>query len=321
MRARMLKPGFFKNEELAAFEPLTRVLFAGLWCLADREGRLEDRPARIRAELLPYDIDADVDAMLTALAAGPDPFIVRYEAAGHRYIQVVAFGKHQSPHVREPASSIPAAGGSPINADEHRASTGPAPVEHRAGPAEYGIQSRNTESESVVSMATPASPRVRSIRSFGPNYSTDFEAWWRIFPRHDAKSAAWAAYEKRRKANRSFRVLEQAAEHFRDYCDEYGTPTDKIPHASTWLNQHRDEEWEHGPPDAGRKVVAKNGHAPPSKSARNFEILRDLAKEMIDDDSPGDAPLGLPAGRVPDAGRRGVHAEDVRRLPLRRPLA
>lgn len=64
-----------------------------------------------------------------------------------------------------------------------------------------------------------------------------------------------------------------------------------------------------------------NGHAPPSKSARNFEILRDLAKEMIDDDSPGDAPLGLPAGRVPDAGRRGVHAEDLPRLPLRRPLA
>ena len=37
-----------------------RLLFVGLWTIADRNGRLEDRPKRIRAELFPYDeIDAD----------------------------------------------------------------------------------------------------------------------------------------------------------------------------------------------------------------------------------------------------------------------
>ena len=38
MRARNLKPGFFKNETLAEIEPLGRLLFQGLWCMADREG-------------------------------------------------------------------------------------------------------------------------------------------------------------------------------------------------------------------------------------------------------------------------------------------
>ena len=46
-RARILKPGFFANELLAEIHPYGRLLFAGLWTLADREGRLEDRPKRI----------------------------------------------------------------------------------------------------------------------------------------------------------------------------------------------------------------------------------------------------------------------------------
>jgi hypothetical protein len=100
-----LKPGFFKNESLAECSPLARLLFAGLWCAADRAGRLEDRPKRIRAELLPYD-DGSVDDLLTELhEAG---FIVRYTAAGGRFIQVLNFEKHQNPHHRETESTIPA---------------------------------------------------------------------------------------------------------------------------------------------------------------------------------------------------------------------
>ena len=103
-RARNVKPGFFKNEDLAECSPLARLLFVGLWCIADRAGRLEDRPKRIRAEILPYD-DGSVDDMLNELhQAG---FILRYQAAGRRYIQVLNFGKHQNPHHREPESAIP----------------------------------------------------------------------------------------------------------------------------------------------------------------------------------------------------------------------
>lgn len=102
-RSRNIKPGFFRNELLAECSPLTRLLFAGLWCLADRAGRLEDRPKRIRAEVLPYD-DGSVDEMLNELdQAG---FILRYQVGGLRFIQVQNFAKHQNPHHREAESTI-----------------------------------------------------------------------------------------------------------------------------------------------------------------------------------------------------------------------
>ena len=104
-RARNIKPAIMDNEELADLEPLTRLLFIYLWMLADREGRLEDRPKRIAAQALPYDRATDVGAMLDELhKAG---FIERYEANGVACIQITNFAKHQSPHVRETASELP----------------------------------------------------------------------------------------------------------------------------------------------------------------------------------------------------------------------
>lgn len=104
-RTRHIKPGFFKNEELAECDPLARLLFAGLWTIADREGRLEDRPKRIKADLLPYDT-ADVDNLLTQLANSG--FIQRYKAGSQSYIQISRFVEHQQPHYKEDASKIPA---------------------------------------------------------------------------------------------------------------------------------------------------------------------------------------------------------------------
>lgn len=109
-RARNIKPGFFDNEILGELPALTRLLFIGLWCLADREGRLQDRPKRIKKELLGYDdVTADdVDTMLQQL--NDNGFIQRYKIAGERYIQVTNFLKHQNPHCKEQDSVIPAPG-------------------------------------------------------------------------------------------------------------------------------------------------------------------------------------------------------------------
>lgn len=104
-RARSLKPGFFKNETLAELPPMARLLFAGMWTLADREGRLEDRPKRIKAELFPYDHDCDLETLLDGLS--DKQFIIRYEVNGERYISIPTFDKHQAPHYKEPNSSIP----------------------------------------------------------------------------------------------------------------------------------------------------------------------------------------------------------------------
>lgn len=103
-RARNIKPGFFKNEDLAELPAETRLLFIGLWTLADREGRLEDRPRRIKAELFAFD-SFDIESMLSELQS--KSFLVRYDVDGGRYIQITNFVKHQDPHYRERASEIP----------------------------------------------------------------------------------------------------------------------------------------------------------------------------------------------------------------------
>ena len=158
-RARNIKPGFFANEDLAECDPLARLLFAGLWCLADREGRLEDRPKRIRAELLPYD-SCDADDLLNQLQARG--FILRYSHGEGRFIQVLKFDSHQNPHMKEAKSSIPAPGESvqtPVTSvaapEEHQTSTVQAPNQNQKSPAESGF----LNPESLI----PDSPILYSV--------------------------------------------------------------------------------------------------------------------------------------------------------------
>ena len=104
-RSRNIKPGLFKNEDLAECSIWARYIFPGLWCIADRAGRLEDRPKRIKGELLAFD-SVDVEPLLAELTAYG--FIARYEVAGKRVIQILTFCKHQNPHFREQDSELPA---------------------------------------------------------------------------------------------------------------------------------------------------------------------------------------------------------------------
>jgi len=104
-RARNIKPNFFKNELLGVADPMLNLLFISLWTLADKSGRLEDRPLRIKAETFPYRENIDVNGYLTELQRLE--FICRYEVGGVGYIQVLNFEKHQAPHKTEKESVIP----------------------------------------------------------------------------------------------------------------------------------------------------------------------------------------------------------------------
>lgn len=132
-RSRNIKPSIMDNEDLADLDSLTRLLFIYLWMLADREGRLEDRPKRIAAQALAYDRQADIDAMLQALHASG--FILRYKAGGMDLIQIVAFEKHQNPHIREAASELPAPkqGTTKARAKHNLGSASAQPLPERAG--------------------------------------------------------------------------------------------------------------------------------------------------------------------------------------------
>lgn len=132
-RSRNIKPGFFINDKLAECAPLARLLFSGLWCIADRKGRLEDRPKRIKAALLPYD-NCDVDILLQELH--DHDFILRYEIDGNRYIQIINFLKHQNPHIKEAASIIPPPPTKEAATEKHYTSTVQESEQHTTIPAD-----------------------------------------------------------------------------------------------------------------------------------------------------------------------------------------
>ena len=116
-RVRSVKPELFFDFELAQLNPQVRLAFIGLFCHADREGRLEDVPSRIRALLFPYETKVDMNDILTSLSK--KPFIIRYVANSKHYIQIVKW-EHQYVHYTEAESIIPPCNGeatviSPLN--------------------------------------------------------------------------------------------------------------------------------------------------------------------------------------------------------------
>jgi hypothetical protein len=202
MRARNIKPSFFKNEALIELPFEARLLFAGLWCMADREGYLEDRPKRIKIELFPGD-DIDVDVLLDALARSQ--FIRRYSVDGLAYIHIAKFLNHQNPHQRETRSSIPKpqdsrrrARGEPrvsprpapgqsqastgLASRQHRASIGPAPGQHRASPADSLIPDSLIPDSLIPDSLIPDSLIPDSLipDSLIPD-SSDLNAWFADF--------------------------------------------------------------------------------------------------------------------------------------------
>jgi hypothetical protein len=104
MRSRGIKPGFYKNEQLAECSMAARLLFPGLWMLADREGRMEYRAKRIKVEIFPFD-NVDIPPLIAELE---DQGLVRkYQIDGLEYLDIPGFTRHQSPHIKEKESTLP----------------------------------------------------------------------------------------------------------------------------------------------------------------------------------------------------------------------
>ncbi|MDE2254178.1 MAG: hypothetical protein KGL42_07945 [Betaproteobacteria bacterium] len=237
-RSRNLKPSFFTNEVLADIDPLGRLLFQGLWCHADREGRLEDRPKRLKAEILPYD-QCDIDELLDALAARQ--FILRYQVEDQRFIQVLNFTKHQNPHVKEAGSLIPA----PV---KHSASTMRAPCKPRARPGNSGTSPADSLLPLTSSFKNTSSP----LRADGA--SAGFAEFWKTYPRKQGKGNALKAWG-RLKPDTDLQAKLISAITLQRISPDWQRDNGKfIPHPATWLNGRR---WEDEPPAAQAQDASK----------------------------------------------------------------
>ena len=141
MRIRTIKPEFFHHEGLFEAEMETklpiRVAFAGLWCIADREGRFKWEPRRIGVQVLPYD-GVDFSRVLDALATRA--FVLKYRVGDACFGWIPSFLKHQVINNRESESVLPDPEGNieetPINTEEIDACPTRAPRDDHAGQGE-----------------------------------------------------------------------------------------------------------------------------------------------------------------------------------------
>lgn len=284
-RARNIKPGFFSNDDLADCQPLARLLFIGLWCIADREGRMEDRPRRIRAEILPYD-DCDIDALLDELQH--HGFILRYEVGGEGFIQVLNFTKHQNPHMKEAKSTIPAPtddepvtgeteacevlskdqpeAGKDQAPEEHHTSTVQEPEKHNESPADSGF--RIPDSLIPETIKPPCAPAAHDC-----GQKADlFDRFWALYPNKKNKANARKAWAKLKVTDDLFN---QIIAGLARYCASPDWTKDGgqfIPHPTTWLNGKR---WEDEV-----ALPASNVHRFPGNSRHSGFDDRDYTKGL-----------------------------------------
>lgn len=223
MRARNLKPGFFKNDVLAECDPLARILFSGLWCMADREGRMECHPKRIKIEILPYD-NCDVVKLLEQLMV--KGFIIIYRYDNQNYLEIPSFTQHQNCHMREPASTIQAP----------------------------------CENESCTVAARPLSPFLLPLTesplpfpakrvSSGAAVKGNFEKFWNEYPKKKSKGDAEKAWLKIAPGEHLTGEILSAVQRAKTSADWLKEDGKYIPHPATWLNAKGwEDEYTQGPP-------------------------------------------------------------------------
>src|SRR5690606_21414127 len=104
-RIRSIKPEFWEDHRLA--RDLTReqrLLYIGLWNLADDEGRFAAHPRRVLGALFPYDEDIGPEFVEEALQAlARTGRLVLYSIDGERYAQLTKFASHQ--RINRPSKS------------------------------------------------------------------------------------------------------------------------------------------------------------------------------------------------------------------------
>lgn len=228
-RSRNIKPSIMENEELGEFAPIVRLLFIFLWMLADRLGRLEDRPKRIAGRALPYDRDVDVDSLLNQLAEAG--FITRYKVGDQAVIQVTNFLKHQSPHVRETASELPGM----------EQSTTKAVTKHNLGDAESSPRSPDSlflipDSLFPLPEKTSCSPSASALAK------DSFADFWKAYPNKKAKPKADAAWRKLKPSVKTIADLMAGLERSKVSEQWLRDGGQYIPHPASWLNGRRWED-------------------------------------------------------------------------------
>jgi hypothetical protein len=238
MRARNLKPGFFKNEELGELAFEERLLFAGLWCLADREGFFENRPKRIAAEVFPFDdkiTGSRIDKMLCNLMSR---HVITLNDT-HGYIPT--FLKHNNPHPHEAKSTVLEKTKKTLINQCNDMSVTSNDISRQSRADIMTHDSLLMTHDSLL--MTHDSPLSDVITSEAKNASLKrFEIFWRAYPKRIGKGAAEKSWKKINPDDDLLQTMLVSIANFEESEQWQKENGQYIPNPATWLNQKRWED-------------------------------------------------------------------------------
>jgi hypothetical protein len=280
-RIRQLKPSFFTDEDVAELTPWARLLFQGLWTIADKKGRLEERPAYIRIQVFPYD---DLEGNKVTLAGMLDElsrerkhsggaFITRYVVDGRRYIQINAFEKHQRPHPKEPGSEIPAYVPVTEKPRTRREKTRPAttlPGKETEGCPESGVQDLRNLENGIGADAPEAKASIQALALLPPKdtWLTPYSVAWRLRWGSESKPPFGEMARHLRGAEQDLGTDELVKRWERFLA---ATPTSGMARPLRFIEGLG--EWS----DSGVAPPARAAPSKPTMNERSMEVVRKLA--------------------------------------------
>lgn len=255
---RHIKVEFFHCPELLECDAEARLLFIGLWMLADREGRLEDRPKAIRALLFPTAKAEKIDGWLSQLASAHDErgvgLIVRYQTPdGEYYIWIPNLKYHQGRKTCQGRKS-------------------------RIPPFDPAIHLH-------TALALP--PAIGPTRSPTVITNKQIESIYASYPRKVGKRKALVAIgcaARRLAADGNDDPAERLLAATREYAVcEYvkSSPASFVPHPATWFNQDRFND---DRADWDRPAHISDEEIERAESDRKFKETMQMVHEMHKDD-------------------------------------
>lgn len=238
-RARNIKPKFFTDSKLGKADIHSMVLFASLWCLADREGRLVDEPDEIWAQTFPYRPQVNTDELLNELHE--KGFIVRYEVGELKIIQVKRFKEHQTPHIHEKKSVLPPCDdNSLINKGVDKCTV--------QTPDKHVPRQLVKRSDSLIADSLIPDSLIPDSKHSAKKVDLDFERFWNLYPKRPGanKTQAAKAWQARLREGHPPDQIILGTIRYAAFCKQQRTEPQYVKQAATFLgpDKHFELPWE-----------------------------------------------------------------------------
>lgn len=267
-RKRMLDPAFWDDEDLIGASSDERILFIGLFSLADDYGHITAHPAILHKGIFAYDPTVSIQrvAELRDKLLSICRNLTVYGVDGQQYIWLRKWEGHQDLRFRAKAQYPCHACGQRHQAEDFKQSgcaskpvltaflrISTQDIAHIL-PADY-VTSCHVEDKSCRDMETCApsvtapngaesKQRCRKREGVKPD---GFDEFWDAYPKKKAKSEAETAYSRQLKGGTGSDILITGARNYTLECELRGTEAEYICYPATFLNKRRFQDYQQPP--------------------------------------------------------------------------